>query len=222
MTATRGRGGFTLLELVSALALVAVLSGALFAALQIGVQTRRRAGAALAPLHEAVTAFGVLGRDLAAAAPPRGILAGPFSGDGTEVVFYTRPMWTPETAPGIVRVAYGPREDELSGRMVLVRALTVNLLALEEPEPLEEELCADLLELSLAYHDGTSWLETWDSLTMGDTLPRAVELSVLVAAPGNDEVGGGGGTRRLRRVFVLPAAEPLPFETAEENDDLFF
>lgn len=217
--AGRGRPGFTLLELLAALVLASVLTGSLFAALQIGLLARRTGREALEPDRLYGLVFEALGRDLQCAPPPRGILAGPFSGGASEVTFFTRPMRTPGNARGIVRVSYALDDGEGAGGAVLLRRLTENLLALEEPEPQEEMLARGVESLSFLYFDGLGWLDDWDSVTMADTLPRAVEITLRLRGQGRP--GMEPAFHEHRRVIVIPASEAVPLQVEDGTEAEF-
>ncbi len=199
---------FTLIEMLVAMAMIAVLAGSLYASMRIAFGARRTAEAAVEPLAAVESVFEALGRDLSCAPPPRGILAGPCAGtDGSDdmsglpsdtIDFFTRPACSPGTAPGIVRVSYGLTDAE--GRRAVARRLTVNLLAPEEQQPEEEILCDNVLALNFRYFDGADWYDTWDSTAAGDSLPVAVEATVVLEVPGREE------GEEFRRIFTLEQA----------------
>jgi len=203
------RPAFTLLEMLVATAMIAVLAGSLYASMRVAFAARRTGEAALAPITEAQAVFESIGRDLACAPPPRGILAGPFVGTDDDdpatgapadtVDFFTRPISTPGAAPGIVRVAYGLTAD--GETKAVTRRITVNLLAPEQQEPSEEVLCSNVTALNLRYFDGSDWYDRWDSTAAGDSLPLAVEVVLRVASEGNRQ-------EEFREVFVLPCQGP--------------
>jgi general secretion pathway protein J len=67
----------------------------------------------------------------------------------------------------------------------LIRAVTRNLLPAAgiEEEPVEQLLLTDVAEALFYFHDGTDWLESWDS-TADETmkLPRAIKLQLQMAS----------------------------------------
>jgi prepilin-type N-terminal cleavage/methylation domain-containing protein len=78
---------FTLLELIIAAAMMAVLSLSLYAALRVGLKARDRALSAVGPARSAEATMDIVRRDLESALPIKGIFAGQanFIGDvGTE------------------------------------------------------------------------------------------------------------------------------------------
>ena len=77
--------GFTLIEVVIASAIMAVIALSLFTALRIGFQARDKALSSVGPARAAEIAMDMVRRDLEAALPPRGTLAKEFFGqDGPE------------------------------------------------------------------------------------------------------------------------------------------
>src|SRR4051812_34091901 len=66
----RHRPAFTLLELILALSMVAVLAGSLFGMLRIGMQAQATAERAVAPSRTASVAFDFLRADFEAVMPP--------------------------------------------------------------------------------------------------------------------------------------------------------
>ena len=72
--------GFTLLELLIALALTALLSGVLYSSMYFGFKSRESAVRSLDAIQKASNAFTLLTQDFDGAMPPTGILAGEFTG----------------------------------------------------------------------------------------------------------------------------------------------
>src|SRR4051812_33755994 len=76
----RCRRAFTLLELVLAMAMVAILAATMYACMQVAYKARRSAEATVQPIRAATMAIDLVGQDLQSVLPPSGILRGPFSG----------------------------------------------------------------------------------------------------------------------------------------------
>ncbi len=209
MRTRRQRAGFTLLEMLLAMGLMAMLAGALYASLSAGFRGRRAAEEALDPARRADAAMAMLGADLLSATPPTGLLAGEFTAqdargeDGEpadELRFHALAPDQRGARPAspVRRVKFGIAADEETGETVLVRRTTVNLLAPQEPEPSVEVLARRVRSLDLAFYDGTAWLDSWDSTAVGDVLPVAVRVSIAVRVEGQEE------GYALGRVFALP------------------
>ena len=83
----RGEGigirGFTLLELLIALALMVLLAATLYSCLYIGFKARDAGAKTVAATGQMFSALELLGQDFECALPPTGVLAGEFQGDST-------------------------------------------------------------------------------------------------------------------------------------------
>ena len=212
MDATPDRSGFTLLEMLMAMTLMAVLAGSLYASLSIGFRGRRVTEEALEPARRAAAALATLGADLRGAVPPTGLLAAEFLGEDAQggggehadvLLFHALAKDQSDAEPPcpVRRIEFALRTDEGDDEVVLVRRTTVNLLAPEEREPIEEVLCRRVRSLDTAFFDGTAWSESWDSTLAGDALPLAVEVSLVLDVEGREE------GYALSRVFALPCGE---------------
>ena len=81
--AARRRAGFTLLELLVAMSIAAVIAGSLYAALRIGFRAESSAESAVEPARTAELAMGLLRPDFESAVAPTGVLGGAFTGTDT-------------------------------------------------------------------------------------------------------------------------------------------
>lgn len=203
--------GFSLLEMLVAVSLMAILAGSLYGSLYVAFKARSRAEAATAPPRAAALALDLLATDLECALRPRGILAGPLlgqrgvlaSGRPSDAISFHAPAAPaePESGPGdIRRVVWLLELPAQGGPPLLLRRTTSHLLAQEEPPPLEEVVCRGVESLELRYHDGYGWREAWDSAAEGDELPLAVEATV--------ELAGDPPYRMTRRVLLAAARAP--------------
>ncbi|HNS31488.1 MAG TPA: type II secretion system protein GspJ [bacterium] len=205
--------GFTLLEMIAAMAMIAVVAGSLYAAMHMSFFAKKQSEAILAPLRAADALFESMSRDLQCSLPPRGILAGPFLGQADSMSFFTRMINTRDAAPGIAGVEYLVLQDqEREFETFLARNVRINLLSLEEEEPFEERLAYGVSSMEIRYFDGSAWLDSWDSTTMGDILPAAVDVSVEidVKVQGKDDEPFS-----FRRVFLLACHAPVSEETLQ-------
>jgi prepilin-type N-terminal cleavage/methylation domain-containing protein len=214
----RRRGGFTLLELCLAMAMMAMLALTLYMAMTIALRARDSAGANVAPVRAATAAAELVRQDLESVLPPTGTLAGPFEGysngglpngrsDG--ITFYCVER---DVALGDAPLAEGIRRVDLMVRTdvtppILVRDVSRNLLAQADVPPDEEILCRNVRSFGLRYFDGVTWQEEWDSTTMGDVLPMAVEMTLDVDVPPL-KAGGQPTPYRVIRVIPLACAKP--------------
>jgi prepilin-type N-terminal cleavage/methylation domain-containing protein len=112
----RRRSAFTLLEVLLALSMAAVLIGSLYASMRIAFDSQKSVAAALEPVQAMDAAIGLIARDLESAPPPNGVFAGSLLGtdetgsngnDADTLVFYS--------ASNIVRYEYDEAALALSG-----------------------------------------------------------------------------------------------------------
>lgn len=207
-----GARAFTLLEMLVATALVAVLAGSLYASLSIAFNARRSALAAVEPVRKARLALELVGEDIRSAVVPKGVLAGPFLGDDgqdargrqSDMLELCSTASSPEPAEGIgdikkIEILCEPSEDGLS--QVLVRLVTTNLQAPRTPEPVREVLCRGVHAFNLRYFTGSDWQDYWDSTSQDNTLPVAVEATLQLDGGRTDDASGG---YCAAQVFLVP------------------
>ncbi len=212
--------GFTLIELVVAMTMVAIMAASLYASLQIAFRAKASADAALEMPRTAELAMEYLRGDLQNALPPNPTAVNPLASDmvgtdGTDdrgadsddVVFYSTAQ-APEHASAngeIKRVELCVVVPDGRTDHVLVRRVTRNLLSQIEVNADEEVICRGVAGFNLRYYDGADWLDTWDSAQQGDVLPLAVEVTLELTRPG--QAGQPDHTFRFVRVFTLPCAK---------------
>ena len=209
------RRGFTLLELLVAMAMVAVVAVSLVASLRIAFKARESAESSLDAGRSAELVMEFIRTDLQTALPPGGSFAGSFEGtdntdargaDADDLVFYgVAPASVhPQGANGDIKqlelTCYQPNG---SSDFVLVRRTTNNLLNPQQ-EPYDEEvLCRHVSGFNCRYYDGAQWLDTWDSTQQNNSLPAAVEVTLSLQAP-DKNADGSPRVARYTRVFAMP------------------
>jgi len=187
--------GFTLLELLVATAMTAVLAGSLYATLRTAFVARRKAGEAVGEMRRAELAVERVRADIQSAVVPRGLLAGEFLGEDATggsgrpadgLVLHCTAGGGAETegTGDIRRVELTCEADEDGDGLVLVRRVRRYLLATRIEEPPAEVLCRGVRSFDLKYHDGTDWQDSWDSTTRGDALPLAVQVTIELVGAG--------------------------------------
>ena len=88
----------------------------------------------------------------------------------------------------------------------LVRRVITNLLAQVEPQPYEEVLCRNVRSLNFRYFDGLTWQDSWDSTTLDNNIPSAVEVTVELER----SVGGRRVVMQFPRVFLVSCSTLSP------------
>ena len=213
--ALAGRRAFTLLEVLLALAIMSVITVALFASLHVAFKARDRSEAALEPVRTSEAVMELVRAELESALPPRGKLVGAFVGtswqaggglEDDELTFYattTAPAGV--FAPGDVKqVQLRTLIEQNTGRRVLVRRVVSNLLSPVLVEPDDEILCRGVASFDVIYYDGVQWWTTWDSTYERDSLPVAVQVTLQLDPPMAGPNAGNVRGPRLSRVIQFP------------------
>ena len=209
------RRAFTLLELLVATAMTAVLAGSLYATLHLAFKARRSAFAAVDQLRKAELAVELLRTDIESAVVPRGVLAGAFIGeDATDgaghpsdalMLHVAADAAQPTEGTGDIRMVQLICEPSENGDgMFLLRQVTLNLLTTNVEEPTQEVLCRGVRSLDLRYFDGLDWVDAWDSTTRDNVLPLAVEVTLELMHEG--DLGSDRDGYRTSRVFQVPCS----------------
>lgn len=210
--------GFSLLELLLAMSMVAMLALAMYQAMRVTTVARRSAFAAVDGTRAGVIAADLVRQDFESIPPPTGILASEFVGlhltgnsggdaDGVQFSTFGRDVNRPDSpfADGLRRVEFQLQTDVEPP--ALIRRVTRNLLPTAEAEVEEEVLCRNVRSFSLRYFDGLSWQESWDSTTVENMLPTAVAITLEVADARNPASDSPG--RTITRIVPLACGRPL-------------
>ena len=179
----RTRRAFTLLELLVALFIVALIMAGLAASLRIAFRAKAGCEAAVAPVQRVDVVLSFLQRDMESALAPTGTLASAFQGiqgDGgnADVLFDAAADAPPQVAmqTDIRQIEYLVEAD--GDDHLLVRSVTSNLLAPITPNPDQEIICRGVQSFTVQYYDGSDWYDTWDSTTQQNALPVAVQITL--------------------------------------------
>lgn len=196
---SRAVRGFTLLELLVATAVSAVvllvINATFFSALRLHNTTRDRINEDL----EVQRALSIVRQDLAGLMLPGGVLSGQLQtttfSSGSEGIdgervgpdIYTNSGkvdgWTPFADVQMVAYYLTTAND---GTKNLVRAVTRNLLPVQDTLPEETTLLTGLASAEMLFYDGMDWTSDWDSEATS-TLPGAIKFSIVMAPPAGAE-----------------------------------
>ncbi len=218
------RSAFTLLELVVAMAMVAIMAASLYASMQIAFRVQKSSETNIEPIRTADLAFEFVRADLQNALPPgnfatsANLLTGSFvatdgtddrGGDGDDLVFYNTANAPdrPDANGDVKKVELLVYIEDGSGDHLLVRRTTRNLLSSITSDPDEEVICRNIDGFNLRFYDGGNWLETWDSTQEADALPQAVEVTLTLKRK-DASAAGGERVYSFVRVFSIPCAVP--------------
>jgi type II secretion system protein J len=215
--------GFTLLELLVAIAILGIIAGTLYATLFAATRAQRSARSSVEPSRAAALTLEYLRQDLDGAMRPNGVLAGAFtgsSGDGAggadSLSFYSNanvPI-ADAISSDLRKVEFVVVADTTDGTSTLLRRVTTNLLPIGEATVREQVLCRKVAVLKYRYFDGSIWLDTWLSTGMGNVLPVAVEVT-LEFTPQPDTEGKTPPNYRIVRTYGVPCG--IASQTATDN-----
>lgn len=196
-----GFRGFTLMELILAMAVAAILlvaiNGVLFTAMRLRESTYAAVDQSL-PVERTLS---YLRRDLEGAMPPA--TNGVFSGDfrvGTvssmglnrpvniELYTTTGALKVDEPWGDVQQVTYElrPSSDSSSPGKDLIRSVTRNLLAAIPPAPDDQRMMGGVENIEFSCYDGTEWRNDWDTTTTDTNLPVAVRVRIQMAGANPD------------------------------------
>lgn len=188
-----GTAGFTLIEVLLALTISAIVLVAVSMAFAGALQMRDRASANLDKSAPVERAMDMMRRDLKNVVPPGMLLAGPLqsgayeggmdANDGIQI-YTTTGLMTPNDPWGdIQKVTYGLQSssDSTNGGKDLIRAVTRNLLATGPEDEDDQFVLSGVESVTFSYYDGAEWVDTWDDSTQTN-LPMAVKVDVQLAA----------------------------------------
>ncbi len=207
----RSPQGFTLIELLLAISVTAILATTVYASLMVATTARDKATEAVGANRTLLLALDLLRRDLQSVPPPTGTLAGGFLGEDDNrldtISFTTANSFLPPKGrlADLINVELMLVNDDLtSGRYMLVRYVTTNLLAPSTTQPQAQVLARGLSGWDVSYSDSSDWIDDWDSTQQDDTLPLAVRITLYRPSPDNDR-GLIEEDERVTRIFMLPA-----------------
>jgi general secretion pathway protein J len=194
----RGVRGFTLIEVLLAVMVFAIVLAAMHTVFYGAIHLRNKTTAALEKALPLQHALAIIKRDLAGIVYPGGSLAGELAtsptqwsvAGGVRPEFYTATGHLEEIAPWaeVQRVTYylvDPTNRTLGKD--LIRVVTRNLLPTLEEEPVGQWLMGGVEDMSFYFFDGVQWLEEWDSTVEETQLPQAVKVQIRLAQEPEEE-----------------------------------
>ena len=207
--------GFTIIELVVAMAMVTILAGVLYEALHVAFKAQNTATASLETSRTAALAMDLLENDIANTMQPSttSVLAGAFEGTAStddrgnpssDLVFYSNTYATEHVSGnGEVKEVELTVVTRSNGEHDLIRRVSANLLSEQGVTPDEETVCRNVWGFHLRYYTGTDWVDTWDSTQEDNTIPAAVEVTLQLQRAGVDPTLQSAGGSFVR---VIPLA----------------
>lgn len=219
------RRGFTLLELVIAMAIAATIALVLYSTLSTAFKARTSVLNQTAMMREAAIALDLVEADIENATPPTaeptapaGRVFGPMYGEADTLSLFTLGRDFQQTttatgnnsnaqrndvfANGVRQVSFSlAAEQGNAGKNALVRSVQRNVLSTAGEAAEDESLVGGLAALTFRYYDGSQWADRWYTDEESNYLPLAIEVSIDLK--GSD---GRGGERTYHMVRVVPIA----------------
>jgi len=192
------RGGFTLVELLLVVSLVAVIGVETGFVFRAASSAYRRAHDQMTAAATAEDALWLVARDVAATACPTDP-SRPTVKAATASLLRLRTTGAATGRPEVVD--YFLYDD--SGCTLLVRRGEPirDMPGVIDPGPVAWEIvAADVEHFNLRFHDGTAWRDDWTG-TSEPTAPRLIEVTLTVAAADGRRV-------ERKRVLSVPAQPP--------------
>jgi type II secretion system protein J len=210
--AVRQERAFTLIEVLLAMAVFAIVLAAIHMVFYGGLRLRNRSAEAIEKALPLEHTIAVMQRDLANLVLTGGTLFGELQTTPMESALSTNALDSMipdavsvpgQSSPGffttsglldeiepwgeVQRVSYFLAEPtNSSAGLELFRSVTRNLLPVLPDEPDHQFLMGGLESLAFYYYDGTQWLEYWDSTSATNKLPCAIKVELqLVREPGD-------------------------------------
>jgi len=191
----RHAGGFTLIEVLIAVAIFAIVLAAINTVFYSALRLRNRSAAAFDEALPVQQAVAIIKRDLANLVVPGGTLSGVLQTTAsTNAVagqvspdFYTSAGLLDNIAPwgDIERVSYLLLDStNRAPGMDLYRAVTRNLLSQTQDPPAQQRLMSGVQGLVFYFYDGNQWVDSWDSAAQTN-LPLAIKVQIQLAVQGN-------------------------------------
>lgn len=196
-----GDSAFTLVEVLLALAICAIILVAIQAVFATAVRLRERTSSAVAASQPAERTFEMMRRDLKGAVGPGGFLAGDFkcgvqtvganmgitgaAAGGSGLDFFSATGQVGDDAPwgDLQEVFYALKASTDSGQpgMELVRYVNRNLLATTLVTPDPQTLLSHISTIDFDCYDGFQWRNYWDTSSGDTNLPVAVRVRIQLA-----------------------------------------
>jgi len=197
--------GFTLLEAILAMALSALVAGAIYPCMSMSFKAWQDGNDAIKPVRQAAAVAEFIRDDIESAFVPVEIAGGEFvsmpDGDGLRWVCTTG---SGESTP-LRKVELRLEDDPDSDGQILLREVVTNLLAPEIVVPAAEVLCTDVRSMELAFYDGEFWQSDWDSRDQDNQVPKAIRVKLEFGRPGSND---DAETYSAEWVFLTTAGKP--------------
>lgn len=200
--------GFTLLELLLAMALTVLIAGAIGTTVYTAFHAKARAEAVVDSTRAQDAAVAQVTKDIEQALPENAVaqsvstavnstsvattttltLVGADTngsalvGANNTLTFYATGESSRQAVQGGVRmITYSLATPNGATAPALVRQVTTNLLATNQVQTEPEVVCPNVAALTFKYYDGSTWYDSWDTANYYNALPVAIEVQFELA-----------------------------------------
>lgn len=183
------RKAFTLIEVLLAVAIFAIVLGAINTVFYSALKLRNKTSELLDKSVPTEQAIKIIKRDLANLVPPSGPLTGQLQSTPTTnaiagvngPIFYCASGSIDEINPwpDIQKVAFTlvQSTNRFEG-YDLVRVVDRNVLAPTPSQPVSQKLMGGVDQIAFQFFDGSQWQSTWDSTLQTPALPKAIKMQI--------------------------------------------
>lgn len=183
------RKAFTLIEVLLAVAIFAIVLGAINTVFYSALKLRNKTSELLDKSVPTEQAIKIIKRDLANLVPPSGPLTGQLQSTPTTnaiagvngPIFYCASGSIDEINPwpDVQKVAFTlvQSTNRFEG-FDLVRVVDRNILAPTPSQPVSQKLMGGVDQIAFQFFDGSQWQSTWDSTLQSPALPKAIKMQI--------------------------------------------
>jgi general secretion pathway protein J len=176
-------GGFTLIEVVIAVALLSLVMSSVYGIFTTISSTEQRLQSEAELYHQARVIFDRLGRELScsylATSNENSAFSASNENNGSPYLAFTSTSAITKGAQqgGLVRLRY-ELNTEFNKKVGRLLRSSVPLFAPDDPEK-GQRLSSQIKQLQWRFYDGIDWQEDWDS-GQSNSLPQTVEISITL------------------------------------------
>lgn len=191
--------GFTLIEILLALAISAIVLVGIGTVFYGAIRLRERTAAAIEASAPVSQALSIIRRDLQGALPPGGSgsylsLAGDFKATATgnsggsgrlQLLTTTGALNDSDPWSDVQEVVYELRDPVPPGNgsgRDLTRSVVRNVLPTTQPEMADQAILENVRSIEFECYDGMNWQSSWDTSAGNTNLPTAVKVRFTMAS----------------------------------------
>jgi len=180
-------GGFTLIEILVAVTISSLVLTGVYGIFTRVSMAEREIRARAECYHHARSIFNRLGKEIGAAVLLADVPESEFkTAEHGELTFTSTSVPGADGSISLQQVHYRveARENAADENETLKLQRYSTALFSQQGEPQWRRLSSKVVELQWRFHDGTAWIDSWDS-DIRKTLPQTVELRLILSCSGH-------------------------------------